>query len=1017
MTVTFSKAVDGVTAANFTIPGVTVVAASLDSAKKIATLTVSGANPLSEYVLTATGVKVNAEVIADMAKNFTMPDAASLYHPTVTTPVTTLKADGATSTLLTFSLKDAEGTVITDAQDVEVAFTTTFGNLGAQRVTVQNGTATVMLTSEQLTADRTAQIQGQIVSAADTNLIGLKATMSLLMSPNPDTIDDTVTAASMTNAEAGQADRIVAYFNKDVAPADYIVAATGAIDPTKAVVTVRKGTTTDLGGNLIVPVGLAAVPGNTKALQIILPVTAAVDVLNDNDDVYVKFNDLRGNVPVTRDTTFKLTDARTPSMLSVAIDGLRAIKVTFSEPVESVSGTSTNATTLNNWSIDGVPFAGTIAVGAFNPVTGNDQRNVVTLTLPVGTYFTAGNHSVQAANIGDWASLTDARNIMTTQTLDFNIPSDTAAPLATVEVQSPEQYLITFNKDLDGTPVSVATALASASGLKLQKYNTTSAAWENYTAQPLRITGVSPVGSNSKFLVETTLDWTDASVYNTSVTNKNYFNDSYRLSIPANAVKAATNGTGNAETNLTLDGAMTTPDVTSPAIASMVATVGVPAGSSYDVTMSEPVKLSAVANTEGVTLAQGQTALPVPTAEFIKKDNSVTIPGAVAAAFVDAYNQVLRVTPVTPPGWAGTVNTLSAGDWTLVVRSISDDIGNTAASATKEFNVEGTVAPSTAFKILFAFADVDTDLVVEATDGDGDGDGTYDYVFVKFSKPVSTTGDFTNALKTSNYTLDGVSLPIGTQIYANIAGYDNLDNVTDSVTIRLPQGTLQAQNAPHVINVSAFLESATGEKLANAGERTLPYDNYVTAAGAPAWTTSMAADIAADLLAIADVTAAANARPNLVAAPAIEAGELAAFETAYNTALISNNALPASSLVKASNLAALNTYKAQVLALPDFATYMSNTGANFALTAQVANVGPLQLVVDGAAAVTDFSDATRYTVTNSTPATATIDDATGDLTYVADGTTTITILDKFWGVSDTVTITATGGSITTITTN
>ncbi|MEG6523112.1 hypothetical protein [Desulfotomaculum sp. 1211_IL3151] len=984
-----SQAVDDASASNFQIAGMTVVAATLNEAKDNVILTVNGAEPETNYTLIASGLQIGAEVQKDVNFNFTMPAIVDLFRPAMEADVEFLKADGASSALVTFSLKDAEGKIVTDAEDVEVAFTATFGNFAEQRVAVQNGVATVQYTSEFLTKDQYANLQAQIVEAADVDLINLKAELNLLLTPNPEAIEDETIGASMTDAEANQADRIIAYFNKEVNVADYVTSGTFAVDSGKAEITVKTKSTTKGGGTGVDVVGLLPVQGNSKALQIMLDVEAGA-YLVDNADVYIEFIDKSGSVNVARETTFKLTDTRKPSMLNVTREGLKKIKVIFSEPIEN-----TSATAKANWSINGkllnsTTWNGTATVGAFNPATGEDLRHIVTIELGDDTagnqiYFQPGTHSVQAANIGDWAFKVDNANIMNTQTLDFIIPADIDAPEASVEVQSPEQWVLKFNKN-----ISENTA-ALAGKIKLQKYNVTTSAWEDVgnmvtTATPNNTTLDILIASvaDNEFILETDYDWTK--VYDTATTKKNYYNDSYRLHVPANAVTNVANGKKNAEQNLTLGGAMLTPDTTSPTIAKIVEKG---AGIST-VTMSEPVKLNATANSEGITLAQNQSALPVPTAEFIKSDLSKTIPGTVAASFADDYDKELTVTPAVA---------LEAGDWTLVIRSISDDVGNTAPSATKEFTVAGSVPVDTDFEVLWAFADVDDDLVVEDTDA-ADGDSNYDYVYIKFSKAIATTGDFKNVLKTANYTLNGVNLPNGSQILTDIKGYDDLDNVYDSVTIRLPQNTLNGINAPHILNISRHLESMDSNLLNNPGEKTLAFNNSALFAG-------IAAEVAAYEKLVDTQDAAAD-----ILSDGFDAGEVSAFETAYNTAAAAIDALDDASLVKAQYQAVIDDLKAAVKAHEDFEFAVSvKTTPN--VSAKIAGIDE----------VTDFSAILWDGTTPRYEVTITDDDGYGtDVTFTAatgavsltndkgndddaEYTQTIKISDAFWGVSDTVTVT------------
>lgn len=832
LSVTLSQAVDAAAKENFSIPGLTVVSATLDEDKKTVVLQTSVAEAGKEYTLTVSGLKIDAETQEDFTKKFTMPEATSLYQPTlkIAGERTVLKADGSDSTLVTFELTDANGNIVTDASNVEVAFTTTFGNFAEKRVTLQNGVASALLISEALPADKTALINATVVEASNRNLINLKAERNILMSPNPDAGLEEKVGATLTDVVVEQADRVLLYFNKDVTPEQF--SSNGfAYDASKATVNVRNAANNDTtGGTPITPIGYKAVEGNSKALYAILPTS---NVLTDNTNVAVDFQDLTGTVATNATKMTKITDARKPAMLGIAREGLRKIVVTFSEPVVSgVTADGDSAQLLENWGIDGYLLndarygvAGNQAkaeVGTFNTITGEDSRHIVTITLGKNAagdniYFTPGTHSLQGSNIGDWANRSDVgNNVMNTQTLDFVIPQDNEVPTAEVLVQSPEQYVVTFNKELVKT--------LTTAELKLQRYNKTTSAWEDV---PTGYTGISAPGKqdlkivlipgtdNAKYKVEVEQDWTE--FYNTVSTNKNYYNDNYRLHIATDQVTAAANGKKNVEINLPLGGAMTSPDVTSPKIN----TIEKHTTGGYKVTMSEPVKMPTGGDTL-YTLAQGQTSIPQPTAQFIKKDGSETIPANTIDTVLDAYDTQLHVTPS---------KTLTPGEWTLVVRSISDDVGNTAESLTKDFTVEGTPITESAFKVLWATADTNysdgfttRQVAPHAT--------SQDAIYVKFNKAVKVTGEHVNALTTSNYTLNGAPLPQGTKIVADIKNYDDKDQVVDSVTIILPDGTLTNAETT-VVTISEFIESATGEKLTNGGQKKLSY-NYADANGGQA---------------------------------------------------------------------------------------------------------------------------------------------------------------------------------------
>ncbi|AZT91449.1 hypothetical protein ELD05_13030 [Caldicellulosiruptor changbaiensis] len=819
--VKFSVAVDTAAKENFTIPGATINAATIQADKSEVVLDVAGLEVNKNYTLTASGLKVNGVVQNTVTYTFTMPGWQLLFNPVLEIKDSILKADGISQTTVRFKVYDTTGQLLADIGDVEVAFTTTFGSFATNRVTMQNGVATNLFRSETLVTKQNALITATIVEAANKNLIGVKAEGYIVLDPNPDSSVDQTVGASLTEIQASQADRVILYFNKDVTPEKYAVPGTKyVIDPNKATVSVYSVVNNvEMLKNVK---GLLPVPGNSKALMLLLDVDDVVygsgNALVDNAQVKVTFEDRTGSIPVLSTKYCVITDARKPSMLGVAREGLNTVKVIFSEAVERGS-----AVNPENWVIDGIPLSNTtawgnatVSVGTFNTTTGEDTRHVVTIKLGADKYFTPGTHTIQGARIQDWAGLTDpGANVMETQTLDFTVPEDNTKPTATIDVQSPEQWVISFDKELSDTLTS--------NELKMQKWNSSTGTWEDVSDKVYFVetpTGSAGIGrqeikvtmiDTTIYKLEAVVDWTY--YYNTSATNTNYYNDKYRIVINANAVKAAANGKTNDEIILTLGGPMLTPDVTSPSIVNIepvdADSNGIP--EYYKVTMSEPVK-----GFDGLpTLAQNQPSLPIATAQFIKTDNSKTVNATVDTTALDKFDKVIKVTPETP---------LDAGDWMIVVRSISDDVGNTAASATKNFTVAAQQTAPTAFRVLWVAADCDGDKIVNETTYAEDNPNSYDYIYIKFSKPIKLDSA-NSALRVANYVLDGMQLPTGTQIFANIAGYDDTDDVIDSVTIQLPNGWLAGKDLPHVLVISNTILDKDGNQLTNGGAKVLPWQD------------------------------------------------------------------------------------------------------------------------------------------------------------------------------------------------
>ncbi len=885
--VTFSKAIDAAEMTNFTVSdSVTVSKAELSDDKKSVLLTIAGAEYGKNYELTVNGIKVAGKEQAAQKVTFTTPTASEKYPTTLEAKDPILASDGHSQTLVTFTIKDANGNPITD-KGVEVAFTTSLGKFAEQRVSIQNGVATVMYTSEALMETQTSAITATVVESTDNQeLMGLTATSSITLTPNPDEFNIVPIITSVT---APTADRVIAYFNEKVSASDFKTAS-GKLDHSKFTASVSSGFDNgwdELGrtGGQHRVVGILDVPGSDNALQLLVD-----KPMQDNTNVSVTFeNKTKASSLVSASNTVftKLTDAHQPSVLTAKGDGLRTVVVNFSEavlPTAYCDGTKDAknqqqrafaADNIDNYLIDGRPLsywgvttvkepesetpddtssnlkkdsskndatktgsekAGEIQVGSYKE--GEDNRHVVTIKLSRERFLEPGTHSMTISNVGDWAAKTDReRNIVNTQTFDFVVENNDVIPTFEVEEQSPEQWLLKFNSDIEPISETLTTPNSQfdSSILKLQEL--VGSTWVDISdsnssgKNPIR---VSQVDDTRNYVVEVRRDWTE--VYNTSSTKQNYFNKQLRLHIDAGKIVNIANNKQNGTIDIPLDGTiMRTPDVVSPEIGEVTPAEDTSGNvlDSYNVKLSEPVKLSdgtegaGGANGEGLTPSQIQSAngannnqgVPMPSAQFIRVDNGQTVEGIITSnVFVDAYDTTINIAPESA---------LSAGKWRLVISSISDDYGNTASTVAHEIDVTQE-SVTTNFKIVWA-AVSKTLTYDEANIGKDRGR----YIFVKFNKPVTMTGNSVNAGVTGNYTINGATLPTGTQIRANIDGYDSHDGVTDSVTIILPTGnvdgswgaqgayTVDARNA--MLNVSKAITATTGENLSNGGLIRIPF--------------------------------------------------------------------------------------------------------------------------------------------------------------------------------------------------
>ncbi len=589
------------------------------------------------------------------------------------------------------------------------------------------------------------------------------------------------------------------------------------------------------------------------------------NILTDNKDVYVSAK--IGEYGSEEKKSFKLTDARTPNITSVDALSNRQLEVVFSEGILSsdfvIDGRFEEEFDVEYGEV------------VWNPKTNKyvDNRHKVEITLnskyqepdkvdgdyvyPKG-YFKPGKHSIQASTIKDFAAYTDKNNIGTTQTLSFTVAEDNSEIEVTRTVDSPEQFRVKFNKDIkivnenksdDLDAGNVTTRGLDARGFESivsLNYKDSKGEWqqvednigkyfkgEKEEDDLLYITAL----GDGEYLVELTTDWTV--IYNTKETRDNYYNDTFALIIDEKSVMNPSNGKVNQEpivVELSKGTALAKPDTTSPEIAKggivKAENFDENKGGGFNVTMTEPVKLyskdNGTLNTEGATLAQKQVELPETKVEFLGRDKdgkTRTLIGKVVG-FADKLDKVIRVEwdngneeVVTRNGEEKTevvtpqtiVNDGGDTSWELVIRSISDDIGNTAATVTETFELEPTkeVPVEKEFRVV----------PENGTALGQDGKGTFavtgkktdeeDEVIIEFTQPVATVGNG-SAVDVKNYTLNGKDLPAGTRIVLDI----DQNEEGRVVKILLPKGTFENENEETgVIKLAEQLKSAEGLEL------------------------------------------------------------------------------------------------------------------------------------------------------------------------------------------------------------
>lgn len=816
--VMFSRAVDSIKAENFQIAGATVKSAILGSNKKSAVLEVEGLGYGKSYTVNTKGVLVGG-VAKDLGSlSFMTQSVENIWMLEVTPKASSILANGSDNTEVTFQLKNkATGEVDTKADDIVLQLTTSFGSLAKDRVTIQDGKATVLLTSEFSNTDLEAMINAQVIETVNGEYKDLIGKINGQAKVKFSTVMVTPTPVEMINvlaAESNQADRVTIFLNQAVSRDLLIKSFFEMQQP-------GLGYEKYANGNLMIEqlgdqkrvIGVKAIPSNPKAFELILDKETP---LRDNAMVKVVAEiTSKSNTEVKSEASFKLTDARQPEVTSVKAIGLNQLEVKFSERVQDASF-KIDGQYGEMYFVDQVNEEDGDIFGEFDNETGIDQRDTAIITLSDKApnifkekkdgakegYFTPGNHSLQVWDIMDYAALSDPANIGTTQNLDFTVMADTMKPTAGVVVESPEQFRVMFSKRLKGLELADVQALLG-SGMKLERYNSVTKLYEDFS-EYADITYYNE--ETGEVLVELNTDWTE--IYDTVTTKQNYYNDKFKLTLAKDSVKAEANGEMNEALSLDLNysgSPLNTPDLKSAEIKAIDRIV---LSNDFNVMMSEPVKLRGLDQADTPLInADGTVYPPKTTVEFIGKDKSgkiVTIDGSVVKYtsssdmnFRVAANESLQKL-VDEDGYDE--------EWKVVVKSLSDDVGNTVATATHDFKIMKT--PPTPLLSPFAIDEV-------YVDGDEE-----DVINVLFTEGVQYSGMY-DATSTAQYTLNGKNLPVGTSI--SLADSDEtLSNGLDIVKIKVPAGTLKGLS--NVITVNKELQSYDNSVLTGGYEKTILFN-------------------------------------------------------------------------------------------------------------------------------------------------------------------------------------------------
>ena len=836
-------------------------------------LTLSGTKANTKYTLSYKGLTVDGKAVEGKSVEFTTPvNTAEGYSLTLKSNTEQIKADGYAEALITCEVRDPQGELVKD-KDYTVRFTSDRGSFSRPDSVTAEGVASNVLRSEALDVAQDVKITAEIIRVEgtdDAKLVGTQATKTLNMTP----VLSNIVVNPIEGAESNQADRLTLHFQNKVDDDTY--KKNGVIDTSRINIEVYDNISklnsldggVDYSTDKGTVVNLVPVAGDDKALQVLVSGT-----LTDNRyvGVKVKMTDPNSGKTSTYEESFMLTDATTPRVLKVEPQNRRQVKVTFSEAVlpqnlagnASAVAASAYAENLSNYIIGGRDLNDSqwgdnnkkpkIEVGS--GLDNQDGREVVTITLGEDKYFAPDKYTLTVHNIGDWAAATDGvNNIVTTDSKDFTVPNDDTKPdVESVEVQSPEQILVTFNKpvkkdanyensalaankddislavkrtDDDGTAANSDNETNKNSIIQLRETNGTNVGLKD-GINPIRVTQVDTVGR--QFLVETTKDWSVAYGQQGNY-NDDYFNHKYQIYIPANALVNTDNGeknTADIVRDLSDNAVLKNADTTPPVIDSNIGWNG----SEATVKFSEPVKIRNINQTKGLN-DEGTTAsvkqkevqgnnnnIQQATAEFICPGKQ-TVAGTFDK-FVDSTDREVIVKPTED---------LTAGNWTLRVSGISDDFGNTISGG-GNVEVKGV---ETGFKV--AWASVSTSPAFKPTsDWNAGNGGTWDatkdiYIFVKFTNAVNTRNSAVYDMR--NYTINSTNGAEIRDAYvkAGIQGYDGSSSITDSVTIVIPARSayvVGSSPSTTTLAVSNQVVSAGGLTLAGNAEYRLPYNSDV----------------------------------------------------------------------------------------------------------------------------------------------------------------------------------------------
>ncbi len=366
-------------------------------------------------------------------------------------------------------------------------------------------------------------------------------------------------------------------------------------------------------------------------------------------------------------------------------------------------------------------------------------------------------------------------------------------------------------------------------------FNRTIWDWQRGLGQDFKLTRIedTPEGL-PRLKMEVTKDWTRLKDY--SWDDKLYYNYTLGVGLAWHSVTNLANGIQNegdipannvhranaAGVTKALSGVVTSYDGTSPDIKEFNM-VNDTHNSVYDIVFTEPVqgrndcfnqyghtitpswdKVLGTVNGEGVDKDQNTLESLADISVRIYSKDTKKIWNAEVQGYSSLTDEMIRIKTTTLP----------TGNYTLYVTGVSDDVGNTSKTISYDFTV-GDDSVGETFRVLSVLADAKAATPnASQLDKVNGKDGQRDALYVEFTSYPAMAPLSQTVLNPSNWTVNGVTLPVGTDIDKGIRvnttkGEKVLPN---GVTIYLEDGTLTGIDSTSV-KLSASLTNNNGVAL------------------------------------------------------------------------------------------------------------------------------------------------------------------------------------------------------------